>query len=101
MSRTYKDRPTRVKYPRVDNWVFTEGYGRRDLPTIEPKKRKEVDTEEHWMSTPGWWIRCMMNKPQRKAGSIWERAVVTTKNILDIDLLHTPSDSRKPHIYYW
>lgn len=101
MSRTYKDRPSRIKHPRTDNWVFTEGYGRRDLPTIEPKKRKEVDTEWHWMGTPGWWIRCMMNRPQRRAGSIWEREVITTKNILDIDLLDTPSISHRPHIYYW
>lgn len=101
MSRTYKDRPSRIKYPREDNWVFTEGYGTRNLPTIEPKKRKEVDTEEHWMSTPGWWIRLCMNRPQRRAGSLWERKLITTKNILDIDLIHTPSYSRKPHIYYW
>ena len=103
MSRTYKDKPAK-------DWSESWGKDREriegtfywiDLPTTKTKKRKEVDTEEHWMGTPGWWIRCMMNKPQRRAGSIWEREVVTTKNILDIDLLDTPSNSRRPHIYYW
>ena len=52
------------------------------------------------MSTPSWWTRCMMNRPQRRAGSIWELTVTQTP-IEEIDLLDTPSVSRKPHQYYW
>jgi hypothetical protein len=100
MSRTNKDKPDKIRFPKKDNWVFTEGYGTRKLPTIEPKKRKEVDSEWHWMGTPSAWTRLMMNRPQRRAGSLWERRVVTT-SIDSIEEEDVPSVSRAPHCYYW
>lgn len=91
MSRTYKDRPSKVRFPEVyPYWVTVE----------KTKKRKEVDTEWHWMSTPGWWVHTFMTKPQRRAGSMWEREVVriSPTNLEEVD---KPSVSRKPHLYYW
>ena len=102
MSRTYKDKPAK-------DWSESWGKDREriegtfywiDLPTTKTKKRKKLDTEEHWMGTPGWWIRSMMTKPQRRAGTVWEH-IVTRTPTEHIDLLDTPSISRKPHIYYW
>ena len=102
MSRTLKDRPSRVKHEPWDrDLVRVPGsYYFMKLPTTKTKKRKEVDTEEHWMSTPSWWIRLMMNKPQRRGGSLWERRAVLTdlEGLLDLD---TPDVSRKPHVYFW
>ena len=91
MSRTYKDRPSKVRFPEVyPYWVEIE----------KRKKSRNVDTEWHWMSTPNWWIRCMMTRPQRRAGVVWEH-IATQTPIEEIDLLDTPSVSRKPHQYFW
>lgn len=103
MSRTYKDRPHRVQH---EDWnkdriqVFPGTWHYIYLPTTKTKKRKALDTEEHWMTTPGWWIRLRMNKPQRRGGSLWERKAVLTdfSSLLELD---TPDVSRKPHIYFW
>lgn len=102
MSRTLKDRPGRIKHEPWDiDRIKVEGWFRFiSLPTTKTKKRRKQDTEEHWTSTPGWWTRIMMNKPQRRSGSLWERKAITT-NISDLCLLDIPSVGRRPHQYYW
>lgn len=120
MSRTYKDKPYKfhpsywrydadtVKIPYLAQWkswrtgeiMESTRYAYMQLPTTKPKKRKAQDTEYHWMSTPAWWTRLMMNKPQRRAGSTWERKAVKLA-LADLETLDTPSVSRKPHKYYW
>ena len=102
MSRTLRDRPSHIKHEAWDkDRVQVEGWFRYiNLPTTRTKKRKEVDSEEHWMGTPSWWTRIMMNRPQRRNGSIWERKAVRT-DILYLFDLDTPSVNRKPHQYYW
>lgn len=104
MARTYKDRPSKLRFPEKQwDYRYHEEHcwgnyrARRGVLT---KKRREVDTEWHWMSTPGWWIRQFMNRPQRRAGHAWEHDIVKWK-IEDIDLSDYPCVSRKPHIYYW
>ena len=52
------------------------------------------------MTTPMWWIREMMNQPQRAKGRQWEKSVLKV-DINDLDIIDYPSVSRKPHIYYW
>jgi hypothetical protein len=52
------------------------------------------------MSTPSWWIREMMNQPQRAKGRQWEKSVLKV-DINDLDIIDYPSVSRKPHWYYW
>jgi hypothetical protein len=102
VSRTLKDRPSRVKHEPWDkDLVRVEGWFRYiNLPTTKTKKRRKVDTEWHWMNTPSWWTRLMMNKPQRREGSIWERKAVLTdfSSLLELD---TPGVGRKPHVYFW
>lgn len=118
MSRTYKDKPNKLKFEpwdkdRVDYILYYHKYinllGEADsfpvrrsiqVPTTKTKKRKVVDTEDHWMSTPSEWTRIMMNKPQRREGSLWEREVVKCQ-VSDLEEVDKPSVSRKPHIYYW
>lgn len=105
MSRTYKD-IKRVKLMRYykERWE-TEYY--RDIPELQfywlkkpgvtPKKRKEVDTKDHWMSTPSWWTHMTMIKPERRAARLLERKAL----ISDLEDFDIPDTGRKPHIYYW
>ena len=66
-------------------------------PTTKPKKRRTQDVEWHWMSTPSWWTRLTMNRPQRRAGRLWERKVL----FQDLEDADPPGVSHKPHIYFW
>ena len=102
MSRTHKDHPSKLRFEEwnIDRERIEGTFYYIYLPTTKTKKRRGSDTEWHWMSTPSWWTRLTMNRPQRRAGSIWERTVTQT-SIEEIDLLDTPSVSRKPHQYYW
>ena len=102
MSRTYKDKPTATLYEswNKDRERIEGTFSWIDLPTTKTKKRKELDTEWHWMSTPSWWTRLTMNRPQRRKCKLWERDAL--KTCLDsLDDLDKPIISRKPHIYYW
>ena len=106
MSRTYKDRPSKIRFPeeqwdykyyRVgDRWYFNF----LEYPGVLTKKKKRVDTENHWMSEPSWFIREFMNQPQRARGKQWEKKIVKVSldDLIDIDY---PDVGRKPHIYYW
>ena len=105
MSRTYKDKPYKlhVNYWRYDNDDYYQPNPELTWyvikkKTSKPKKRKEVDTEYHCMNTPSWWTRLIMNRPQRRAGRIWEDTVLREINLEDTD---PPGVGRKPHIYYW
>jgi len=98
MSRTYKDKPHKLKHEPWDkdlvhlgDWYWIEG------PTTKAKKRKEVDHEWHWMTTPGWWVKMTMNKPERRAAHLLERKALTS----DIEDFEIPDFGRKPHIYFW
>lgn len=85
MSRTYKDKPW--KFKARTTW----GFDRED----QPKKRKEVDTEMHWMGTPSWWTRMFMIRPRR----VYENQQL--RSILDIDEFDFVDVKRKNHKYYW
>lgn len=109
MSRTYKDKPSKFKYEPWDKdryllktnvGDYFHHYNYLWTKTTKTKKRKEQDTEWHWMGTPSDWTRLMMNKPQRRAGTLWEREVVKCQ-VADLEEVDKPSVSRKPHIYYW
>ncbi len=130
MSRTYKDKPSKLKHPegRYDFGTERLAYeaervlydydletGRYaptgdtetcirffyvDVAGAKTKKKRRVDTEWHWMTTPGWFVKEFMNRPQRRQGGAWEKHVVKLAPE-DVDLADTPSVSRKPHVYYW
>lgn len=130
MSRTYKDKPWKVTHPEsrwdfgteriayeasrrvyeldpeTNNYCFRDTdeacikYCHVSIAGVKTKKKKRADTEWRWMSTPGWFIKEFMNRPQRARGRAWEKKA--TKSALeDLDLLDTPSVGRKPHVYYW
>lgn len=99
MSRTHKDKPMKFVYGSfTQDMIPTDGYGYRLTKTTKTKKRKQVDTEWHWMSTPSAWTRIMMNRPQRRAGRIWERTIFYELDLEDTD---PTGVGKKPHIYYW
>ena len=122
MSRTYKDKPAKFRFPESYDWrcdcekipyeytyspwgtedpVTVIRHVYRQLPGVKTKKRREVDCEWHWMgSTPSWWTRMQMNRPQRREHHLWEQEASHTpiENLEDLD---TPNVSKKPHIYYY
>lgn len=108
MSRTYKHiKQSKLKKFYEERWdtlyetVETTTFWRRlQRPGVLPKRRKELDVEDHWMSTPSWWTHLCMLKPQRRQGSLWEREVVKTP-IEELDGVDLPNVSNKPHIYYY
>ncbi len=119
MSRTNKDKPSKlhtsndwrkdyeyIRIPGTDYLYWIQ------QPTTKAKKRKEVDSDFHWMTTPGWFIRDFMNKPQRRQNKLWEaklknkRICTWHESYIDdtidwLDSHDTPSVSRKPEKYYW
>lgn len=122
MSRTYKDKPWKVKNPEAADWRFGRekvpyertgtdiytgeprqitSYWFRELPGVKTKKKKHVDCDWHWMqSTPSWWTRLTMNRPQRREAHLWEWEVAHTHPD-HIDELDVPNVSHKPHCYYY
>jgi len=130
MSRTYKDKPWKFSHPEArwdfgtervayestrrvyeldletNTYCFMDTdepcikFFHQNIAGIKTKKKKRKDCEWHWMTTPGWFIKEFMNRPQRARGRAWEKKA--TKSALeDLDLLDTPSVGRKPHVYYW
>jgi hypothetical protein len=111
MSRTYKDKPYKyTQYAKervracfrrsqdcgeyiVSYWVWDN--------SLKTKKRKEVDHEYHWMNTPSWWTRMMMNRPQRREAHLWEREVSKIQDQEELEEVDIPNVSHKPHVYYW
>ena len=97
MSRTYKDKPSKILHESWNKDMVWTGSGYLHLPTTKTKKRKEVDTEWHWMSTPSWWTRMTMIKPERRASKLLERKALIS-DLVDFEI---PDTGRKPHIYYY
>lgn len=96
MSRTYKDTPNQFRFPEeVWDFRYFPGYPFLQRPGVKAKKRKHVDTEHHWMTTPSHWTRIMMNRPQRARENQQLRNI---RVLEDFDFVDT---KRKPHIYYW
>lgn len=104
MSRTFKDKPSKLKHEAWDkDTIRVDGTGtkwsyRIHLPTTKTKKRKEVDTEDHWMSTPSWWTHLCMIKPERRLAHMLEKKALRVENIEEMDF---PDLGKKPHIYFW
>lgn len=111
MSRTYKDKPHKLKFEPWDQdremVAYTSNKYFGFVPytyiwnkTTKPKKRKHVDTESHWYrSTPSWWTHLFMLKPQRRKGRMWENEAVKC-GIEALEESDPPSVGKKPHIYY-
>ena len=114
MSRTYKDKPYKLKQEPWDMDrvmvrceaicfdYFTkeprEYIATRYLEskTTKTKKRKELDTEDRWMTTPGWWNRMMVTRPERKRVNAQLQSLPD-----DIEEIDIPDVGRKPHVYFW
>lgn len=121
MSRTYKDKPAKFRFPERASYDFGievvpytstyksyptgeeveyTRYWCRNLPGIKTKKRKELDYEWHWMSTPSWWTRMTMNRPVRRQYHLLEHEAERT-SVEDLEDLDIPDFKKKPHIYYY
>ena len=69
-------------------------------PGVLTKKRKEVDTEDHWMGTPSWWNNLFHTRPIRGKFRNYSRNIVKSQ-IEDIEGTLEPEDSKCPHKYFW
>lgn len=116
MSRTYNTKPRRLRYPRWDTYMekveylsectdFLSGLPRSyhktvwlELAGVKPKKKRKQDTEDRWMTTPSWFTKLFMNRPQKRRGRKWETKIKGLSNLEDIDY---PSVSKKPHKYFY
>ena len=118
MSRTFKDIPSKIRFPEVyDNdryetltceteksyggrsWIGTSIYLLEKKGYKRKQKRHEF-REWNWLqSTPSWWTRLMMQKPKRRACRDWERKALYIEDLEDYD--DCPDFGRKPHQYYW
>ena len=125
MSRTYKDKHWKLRFPEsytnfdafydripyetsryrfcselgkyVKTGVTYTAYTFLERAGVKTKKRKSFDNKWHWTgATPSWWARITMNRPQRRKGRVWERTVL----FQDVDEADPPGVSRKPHVYY-
>ena len=114
MSRTYKDRPYKLKHEPWDkdrvlvrcevirtNWLTKEleEYTTSrylESKTTKTKKRKEVDTQDHWMRTPSWWTHLTMIRPERRKAKVLLVSIPA-----DLEEADIPDLGRKPHIYFY
>ena len=105
MSRTKKDKPSKLKYGSWDQdmLIMNEPYRWTwlQLPTTKTKKRKEVDSEWHWMrGTPSWWNNLFHTRPIRgKFRNFCSNARKT--DVSQLEELLEPKDSKSPHKYFW
>ena len=100
-THSYEYDPKLGRYASIELSEPIERAGVRYLQakTSRTKKRKsEEDLEYRWMSTPSWWTRMFMNRPQRHRGRAWERKVLLCDDLEDAD---PPRFSNKPHIYFF
>lgn len=94
MSRTNKDKPKEIRFPR-----YWKERHERELG------RKEEDTEWHWQrGTPREWDLLVHYAPRRRAARDWEHKIIGVefdRIILD-EIDEVPHlESNKPHKYYY
>lgn len=105
MSRTYKDRPDRLRFPDHRE-PKPAGYDRAELsrwlalPRSKSKVPRYQNTKWFWYkAAPGWWVRLMMTRPQRRRCRMWEQQTKTRLDFEDADcpVIH----ARRPHVYFY
>lgn len=117
MSRTYKDKKWKLRYPENDYKfgiervpytveyisIYTDekcsytSYWLKDIPGAKTKKPRHEHGDWNWChSTPSWWVREFMTAPKRAKCRNWEK----TRTLDNLDET-CPDYGRKPHIYYW
>lgn len=69
---------------------------RADEPT--PPKRRRSQQHLMWMTTPGWWIRDMMTRPQRARVRRLTQEALRSPDRGEAIMWPHP---KRPHIYYW
>lgn len=51
-------------------------------------------------STPAWWTRMYMTRPQRAKVRTWKIKAKQT-SLEELDGLDLPAHGKKPHVYFW
>lgn len=122
MSRTYKDKKWKLRFPESYYTFGTERVlyqvhvyrwspeAQDDawstwsrcvyLPIAGAKTKKKRNSMQKWCwsaRTPSAWTRSTMNRPKRRDCRVWERKVL----FQDVEEADCPDYGRKPHIYYY
>lgn len=100
MSRTYKDISRRKHFNTYwqQDHILLESFGWRLAKTTKPKLRKELDTEDHYLSGgPSWWNNLFHTRPIRRKFRDYCSILLGSS---DLEVLE-PLDSNKPHQYYY
>lgn len=117
MSRTYKDRPFRIRFPKVEEYEYFEyissGINYRGVAYdnvvrkystkragVLVKKPRRRDTEWHWQSTPSWWTNMFMIRPERTRANR-ETSKIKCIPLDKLDLVDIVNFKKKPHVYCW
>lgn len=105
MSRTYKDKKYKLRFPEesLDFSRYSVGewrYPFLEFPGVKTKKsKKKYGGYHNWYgSTPSWWVREFMTSPKRSACRNWEKSVIYS---IDLEAEDCPDYGHKPHKYYW
>lgn len=97
MSRTFKDRPTKLRWD--DHWAnwFNAPLWKRKTG---PKKKRLKDSVWRWIhQTPGWHVSMFSEVPARAEARAWEHAAVRhSGDYVDLD---TPRHPKSKLVYYW
>lgn len=108
MSRTYRRKTARYQLQeqtdRIHSWAAWATA--RGATSDVDKVREEIQTardrfhlDGNWtMTTPAWWIRMAMTRPQRQR----TRALCDlTLRLCDLDDTPLFPLAKRPHVYYW
>lgn len=105
MSRTYKDKPYRLRFPEhYKHWedsTYTPIPGSWHRLVIAGAVTKKPRFHKPWKwtsSMPSWHTRLYMTRPKRRRCRVWETKTALVK---DLDLVDCPDYGHKPLVYYW
>lgn len=107
MSRTQKDRKSELRWPE-EQWSYRYERVPVDLgaytiyrylpkPGVLTKKPRGYDDWRWSLTTPSWWRKLTMTRPQRRKNRVWERKVLFE----DLEVTDPPRYDRKPHVYFY
>ena len=102
MSRTFKDKPSKLLWGDYQqDYIWLEGYYHILRKTTKPKVKRSVDTDWAWMqATPSWWNNLFHTRPIRGNFRKFTKDLVRLDKEAVEDILE-PTDSRRPHKYYY
>lgn len=102
MSRTTKDKPGKLVWgDYAQDYIYQDSYRHIWRKTTKPKVRRTKNTEWDWIhGTPSWWNNLFHTRPIR--GNFRKFCKLARKTSVErLEEMLEPSDSNKPHKYFY